>query len=520
MSIGTCVIGIDIGTTSTKAVVFSHAGHPLAKHSVEYPTLNPAPSVSEQDPDEIFQAVLESLAGCLRKGKISGDKVSCISFSSAMHSVIAVDSYGTPLTKSITWADNRSAEWAEKIKNEMNGHQIYERTGTPIHPMSPLSKVVWMRHECCPLFREIHKFISIKEYVFLKLFGCYVVDHSIASATGLFNLEKLDWDQEALDIAGITKDQLSTPVPTTHILKGCKEEYLAYTGLPADTPFVVGASDGVLSNIGADALDAGTVAITIGTSGAIRAVVDEPITDPAGRTFCYALTENHWVIGGPVNNGGMVLRWVRDELAGAEMERAKRLGVDPYDMLLKMASTVSPGSDGLLFHPYMSGERAPLWNAHARGSFFGLSMYHKKEHMIRAVMEGILYNLYSVLLIVEDLTGTPARIQASGGFAQSEFWRQMMADIFGRLVTVPESYESSCLGAAVLGLYALGEVEGIHAVSGMMGTSFTHSPDPGNSDIYRKIMPIYLRLTELYQSEYKAISEFQEKVLESKEPGF
>ncbi|HEY4554387.1 MAG TPA: FGGY-family carbohydrate kinase, partial [Bacillaceae bacterium] len=124
------------------------------------------------------------------------------------------------------------------------------------------------------------------------------------------------------------------------------------------------------------------------------------------------------------------------------------------------------------------------------------------------------------LLIVEDLTGTPARIQASGGFAQSEFWRQMMADIFGRLVTVPESYESSCLGAAVLGLYALGEVEGIHAVSGMMGTSFTHSPDPGNSDIYRKIMPIYLRLTELYQSEYKAISEFQEKVLESKEPGF
>ena len=173
-------------------------------------------------------------------------------------------------------------------------------------------------------------------------------------------------------------------------MKGLKPEYAEELGISPEIPFVIGASDGVLSNLGVNAIDPGVVAVTIGTSGAIRTVTDKPVTDPKGRIFCYALTEKHWVVGGPVNNGGMTLRWVRDELASAEVETAKRLGIDAYDVLTKIATRVSPGADGLLFHPYLAGERAPIWNANARGSFFGLGLHHKKEHMIRAVLEGVV----------------------------------------------------------------------------------------------------------------------------------
>lgn len=507
------MIGVDIGTTSTKAVLFTKKGDVVAHHSEGYPLHTPNPSTAEQSPEEIFKAVLNSINGCMMKSEANASEIICVSFSSAMHSVIAVDGEGNPLTNSITWADNRSSKWAEKIKDEWGGHEIYLRTGTPIHPMSPLSKLVWLKNEHQELFHQTAKFISIKEYIFFKLFGEFVIDYSIASATGMFNLVDLTWDEQALEIAGVSGDRLSKPVPTTHILKGLKNEYHRQTGLDGDIPFVIGASDGVLSNLGVNAIEPGVVAVTIGTSGAIRAVTDKPVTDPKGRLFCYALTEKHWVLGGPVNNGGMIFRWVRDELAASEIETAKRLGIDAYDVLTKIASKVNPGSDGLIFHPYMAGERAPLWDANARGSFFGLGMHHKKEHMIRSVLEGINYNLYTVLQALSELTGEPKRIQATGGFARSELWRQLMADIFNQEVIVPESYESSCLGAVILGLYALGEVDDLSIVSEMVGATYSHQPNEENAQVYQELLPIYSRLSSLYQKEYASIADFQRKHL-------
>lgn len=260
-------------------------------------------------------------------------------------------------------------------------------------------------------------------------------------------------------------------------------------------------------------MDEGVVAVTIGTSGAIRAVTDRPTTDPKGRIFCYALTEDHWVIGGPVNNGGVILRWVRDELGAAETETAARLGIDPYEVLTKIASQVKPGSDGLLFHPYLAGERAPLWDANARGSFFGLGLHHKKEHMIRAALEGVLFNLYSVLLALTELTGKPKRIQATGGFARSAVWRQMMADIFDQEVHIPESYESSCLGAAVLGLYSLGDIDSFDVVNDMIGRTHHHTPDPECVEVYQELMSIYIQLSRSFQTEYERIADFQRRML-------
>ncbi|MCR2804567.1 gluconokinase [Paenibacillus sp. SCIV0701] len=502
-------IGVDIGTTSTKAVLFDLQGRALSRHGVEYPLLTPVPDSAEQDPEHIFQSVLVAIRGCLEGAGVSGEEVAFAAFSAAMHSLIVVDGGGRPLTPSITWADNRSAPYAADIKNNHNGHDIYRRTGTPIHPMSPLVKLVWLGKERPELFQPEHKFISIKEYVFHRLFGEFIVDHSIASATGLLNLERLDWDEEALALAGVTPGQLSTLVRTTHGIRGMKPEFAASTGLPEDVLFIVGANDGVLSNLGVNAIDPGVVAVTIGTSGAIRTVTDKPATDPKGRIFCYVLTENHYVIGGPVNNGGMIFRWVRDELASSEVETAKRLGKDPYEVLTDIAALVPPGSRGLLFHPYLAGERAPLWNADARGSFFGLGMHHKKEHMIRAVLEGVIMNLYTVMLALQELIGKPASVQATGGFARSELWRQMLADVFDQEVTVPESFESSCLGAVVLGMYGQGEISSLSEVKKMVGGIHAHRPNREATEAYRKLLRIFIRLPRLLEDEYEAISAFQ-----------
>lgn len=505
------VIGVDIGTTSTKSVLFTIKGAIAASHGIEYPLHSPSPAIAEQDPDEIFNAVLGTIGQTITKSNIQPKDIMCVSFSSAMHSVIAVDHTGKPLTKCITWADNRSIEWTNKIKNEWNGHEIYMRTGTPVHPMSPLTKLTWLRHDHRELFDRAYKFISIKEYVFFKLFNRYIIDYSIASATGMFHLKNLQWDEEALRVAGVTADRLSELVPTTYKLEGLDGHYAEQMNLLPSTPFVVGASDGVLSNLGVNAIEPGVVAVTIGTSGAIRTVTDKPVTDPKGRIFCYALTENHWVIGGPVNNGGMIFRWVRDQIGTEEIASAKRLGIDPYELLTELAAKAKPGSEGLIFHPYLSGERAPLWDANARGSYFGLGLHHKKEHLIRAALEGVIYNLYSVLMALEELTGKPKKIQATGGFARSELWRQMLSDIFDQELHVPESIESSCLGAVILGLYSLGEIDSLDVVSDMVGGSHIHLPNEQNAKIYSELMRIYIRVSRLLTEEYASIAAFQKK---------
>ncbi|MDR5585417.1 gluconokinase [Paenibacillus larvae] len=508
----TYMIGIDIGTTSTKAVLFEEDGKVVARGNGEYPLYTPASTIAEQDPEQIFQAVIQSVRQVMTQSRILPDDILFVSFSSAMHSMIAVDTQGKPLTPCVTWADNRSSQYAGKLKYEMNGHELYLRTGTPIHPMSPITKLMWMRHEAPEIFQKTYKFISIKEYVFAKLFNEYLVDYSIASATGMLNLNYLNWDQEALHIAGISSKQLSKLVPTTYQLEGLDPAYAEEMGLKASTPFIVGASDGVLSNLGVNAIEPGVVAATIGTSGAIRTVVDHPVTDPKGRIFCYALTDKHWVIGGAVNNGGMLFRWVRDEFASSEIETAKRLGVDPYDILTKIAEQVNPGADGLIFHPYMTGERAPLWNSDARGSFFGLTMHHRKEHMIRAVLEGVIFNMYTVLLAMEEQIGRPSKIHATGGFARSALWRQMMADIFDQEVVIPESIESSCLGAVVLGLYATGRTDSLSVVSGMVGVTHEHKPVKKNAEIYHELLPIFISFFRKLDKEYEAIAKFQQKM--------
>lgn len=238
----------------------------------------------------------------------------------------------------------------------------------------------------------------------------------------------------------------------------------------------------------------GVAAITIGTSGAVRVMTKTPYLDPAGRLFCYYVAPHRWIVGGPVNNGGQVLRWVRDELAAPESAAASQQGQDPYDRITAAAAKVPAGANGLLFQPYLSGERAPLWNADARGSMVGLTTTTTKAEITRAVLEGIVFNLNAVLNLTK--AAVPIHeIRATGGFARSRLWRQILADILGQPITIPTSFESSCLAAAVMGLTALGKLPDLTAIHQMIGQTTVYAPQPDNQRRYQQLQPLFDQIT-------------------------
>lgn len=506
------MIGVDIGTTSTKTVLFTETGDIVSQKSIEYPLYTPTPATAEQDPEEIWKAVTTSVRNLIETSKIDTSQLLCLSFSAAMHSLIAIDRNGQPLTQSITWADNRSAKWATQLKQNQKIHNLYRRTGTPIHAMSPLIKLIWLRNEHPKIFEQAAKFISIKEFICYQIFQQYLVDYSIASATGLMNLKQLSWDKEALDIAGITEQHLSQLVPTTHIVEKISAASATEMGIPINTPIVMGAGDGVLANLSVGAISPGNVTVTVGTSGAVRAVVEQPWTDPQERLFCYALTENHWVIGGAVNSGGLVLRWVLEQFSDAAIATTQQLEQDPYDLLINLAQSIAPGASGLIFHPYLAGERAPIWDANASGAFVGLTLQHTKAHMIRAVLEGIALNLNLVLQALQDRIGQPTSIRVTGGLAKSDLWKQILADVFAQEITVTTSYGNSCLGAVVLGLYALKKIPSLTQVTQMIEDNQQFPPIQANVEIYQKILPLYVRLLYHLQKEYANIANIQKEL--------
>lgn len=493
------LIGLDLGTTATKAVLFKKDGTIVASSSKAYELYRDATGMAEESLDDIFDAILASV----REVSINlneEDQLLAVSFSSQMHSLIAYDQDWRALTRVMTWADTRAVKFTEELKASGKGFEIYRKTGTPTHPMAPLSKLLWLAAEQPGLFAEAAHFLDLKGAIFQRLFGVNKMDISIASGSGLFNIKELKWDDEALEVTKVNARQLPETVSPYEIERGMQEEFAHKMGIPADTAFVWGAGDGPLSNLGVAAIQPGVAALTIGTSGAIRVVTDKAETDPKARTFTYALDEEHWVVGGPVNSGGDVFRWLRDRVFDGELT---------YDELTEMAAKVPAGANGLLFHPYLGGERAPLWNANARASFFGLNYGHDRSHMARAVLEGVMYNLYMVSISLREVAGELKQIQATGGFTSSELWTQMLSNVFEQPINVPASSEAGCLAAIVMAQKALGLVDSLDVIQDMVGSNKTYLPNPEDFANYRELLPIYIRLAWLLEGEYEAIANLQ-----------
>ena len=481
------IIGIDIGTGSTKALAMNHAGEVIDSAQISYPTLQPEQGYHEQAPELIWQAFARCIFSITANRKKNPD---VIAFSSVMHSVIPVGNNNQPLMNMMIWADNRSASIAARIHQSAAGQLLYEETGTPIHAMSPLCKIVWLKENRKELFARTEKFISIKEYIWYKLFREYEVDYSIASATGLFNITDLIWNDLSLDVASIDTQKLSRPVNANHKRICTDPAICRLIGVSTGTLFIIGASDGCLANVGSFATEEGSMALTIGTSGAVRVTKKHPMLNFKAMTFNYRLDDTSYVCGGPSNNGGGVLKWY----AECFLEKKLKTTGD-YDALLDALATCPAGAEGLIFLPYVLGERAPVWNSYACGVFFGMRGYHRQPHLTRAVVEGISLALYDIAQNMID-TGLDIRqIHVSGGFVHSRQWLQTLANIFGKKICLINSADASAVGAAFLAMKDLGVIAGYQVL--MPQEIVEYLPEPEHMNTYREL---FLRYRILYKS--------------------
>jgi gluconokinase len=507
------VLAVDLGTTSAKALAFDAGSLTAGGRAViaaraerEYPLLSPEPGAAEQDPERISDAAAEAVREAVETAGCGPDGVAAVAFSTAMHSLIAVDADGAALTPVLTWADLRAAGHARKLRQSEETAPLPFRTGAPLHAMTPLAKLLWLRESRAGLFASAARFIGIKEYVLERWFGRPVpMDESTAGGTGLYHLHDRTWDTDALRIAGIGPERLPDLRPSTHILRGLRPEAAAKLGIAPGTPVVLGAADGPLANLGGGALEPGVAAMTIGTSGAVRVAVRRPAADPRGRLFCYPLAEGWWIAGGSVNSGGVVFRWMRDKLAP---DLAGGGGDAGYERLVELAMEAPPGADGLLFLPHLSGERAPHWDERARGVFAGLSLGHDRRHLLRAALEGIVLHLRSVTDALAGLAGEPREIRVSGGFVRSAALRQLMADCLGRPVVRTDSEDASALGAARLALHALGLLPDLRAASVSAETDRC-VPNPELAPVYDRIHGMFRRLYDRAADTFAELDAFR-----------
>lgn len=479
------VIGVDVGTGSTKGIAMRENGKVVDTAQVHYPTLQPETGYQEQAPEVIWQAFLKCIA---RISANQSHSPVAICLSSAMHGVIPVDRQGVPLMNMMTWADNRSAAIATRIHRSAAGQLLYEQSGTPLHAMTPLCKIQWIRENEKTIFAKTTRFISIKEYIWFKLFGHYEIDYAIASATGLFNIQDLVWNDLSLDVAGITSGKLSLAVNADHVRHCRDQELCRQLGLRVGTPFYIGASDGCLANVGSFATEDGFMALTIGTSGAVRVTRTRPMLNYKAMTFNYRLDENTFVCGGPTNNGGIVLKWYAENFLRRKLETAA-----DYDLLLNGLTDSRPGGEGLVFLPYILGERAPVWNSAACGVFFGIRGHHRQADLTRAVIEGISMALFDITQNMIDAGLDIKQIHVSGGFVRSEEWLQILADLFGKKICLINTADASAIGAAFLALKAQGAVGDYLDLKPRECKEFL--PDPRHMDAYRKL---FVKYREVY----------------------
>lgn len=482
------VLGVDLGTTAAKVVAFG-IGSPWRHVAVrEYPLLEPEPGHQVQNPETVVAACVSAMTECASAA--TGAEVVAVSLSTAMHGLIGLDRDLRPLTPLLTWADARASDMARELRTSDLGPLLHQTTGTPVHPMSPLTKLAWFARHDTTTAAAVRWWVGLKDYLIWSLTGTLATERSSASGTGLLDRRTGGWSALAVETAGISADQLPPVLPTTAIL-GLSKAMASRVGLPVTTPVVVGAADGPLGNLGTGALDPGVAGLSIGTSGAVRMVVDRQpeVLDPA--LFCYALTDDAWVVGGAVSNGGVVVRWAGSALVPDL--RAEPDGLSADERVLALAEGVPAGSDGLVMLPYLLAERAPLWDPDVPGAYLGLRRSHTRAHLVRAAVEGVALQLGAVVDRMDAVNpGVPVTsVRATGGAFRSALWRDVVTAVLDRPLTVTGAADGSALGAAALGLNALGRAPGLGEALAMLLPAGAPSeealrPDPALVEVYRR----------------------------------
>lgn len=430
--------------------MFDFAAKPLRVVRQPYPLLSPRLSWSEQDPEAIVQAVIQCLQKLTSQVPRKAD-IACVTFSSQMYSILALDQAGRAVTNSITWNDRRGAGIADALRDRPGFRELVAATGCPVSEIFPLYKILWLKQYLAGYANL--KFVSIKDYVVARLTGQLVADWSTASASGLLRIDTKEWDQDVLAFAGLAQfANLPEVASPRHIIQHW-ESQAADLGILTGTPVVLGGGDGPLASLGIGAVHPGAIAVNVGTSAALRVTVDAPSLDPAGKLWTFVADEGLWVTGG-ITGGGLVYDWlIRTYFHNLE-------GLLPgqiYQHVDELVQSVAPGAEGILFLPYLCGQQSPDWDANQRGGFIGLGVEHGVAHFARAALEGLAFSIYRIANTVgANVRRSADRLYMSGGITHSEVWLQLAADVFGCEVFALENTEGSAKGSTLVALLALG----------------------------------------------------------------
>jgi xylulokinase len=451
---GTRLLGVDVGTGGTRAVLIDEAGRVTGAATSEHaPFATPAPGWAEQDPEDWWRAAKDAIGRVLRETGTAGESIAAVGLTGQMHGAVLLDEGNRPLRPSLIWCDQRTAAECAWLTEKVGASRLIEWTSNPALTNFTLTKLLWVREHEPAVWARFRSFLLPKDYLRLCLTGERAMDVADASGTLLLDVARRQWSQEMLAAAGLPETCLPRLYESQEISGRVTAQAAAATGLRPGTPVVAGAGDQAAGALGMGIVRPGDVSATIGTSGVVFAATDRPFLDPGGRlhTFCHAVP-GRWHVMGVTQAAGLSLRWFRDRFGAPATQRGAAQGAaqDPYEALTAEAAAVPPGSDGVLWTPYLLGERTPHLDPDARAALIGLAATHGRGHVIRAILEGVAFSLRDTLTIFAELGVPVAEIRLGGGGARSALWRQIQADVYGGTVEVLEAEEGAAFGAALL----------------------------------------------------------------------
>jgi len=496
-------LGIDLGTSAVKALVIDPEGKQVGFAKSDLKVHQPGPNCREQDLEEAWQAMLSAVRKAI--SRLDPEKIRSLSFSATMHGFMPIDRIGKPLSRMMIWADARAQRQAEELKRKFGVKEIYRRTGCPVAALYYPARILWLKKNQPRIFQQAARFASIKDAIIYRLTGRWVMDKSQASSNGILRIHQLKWDEKLLGAIGIGPERLPDLIDPEAAAGELWTNPAKLLGLKPGMPVIAGAGDGGLANLGSGAINPGQAAVTIGSSGAVRKIFKNPWINPDSATWCYYLASNLFYAGGAINSGGIILNWLRDGLlAGGPESRAA-----PYEKIIARAKSVSPGAEGLIFLPYLFGERTPYWNPDARGVFFGIAPEHRQEHFARAVLEGITMAVAHIFSLLENSPGGVSEIRASGGFIQSEFWGQLLADLLGKPVIIPGPKQGSALGAAILAMVGAGAIKNLGEARKFTRPEKIIKPDLKKTAFYRERFSLFLKLYQDLLPDFRILARMQ-----------
>lgn len=444
----TYLLGLDISTTGAKAIIIDETGEVIASHTTPQPISTPKPLWSEQNPADWWNGIAESMRAALAESGIKGDAIAAVGLTGQMHGLVLLDSAGNVLRPSILWNDQRTQEQCDAMTEKIGFKRLIELTGNRALTGFTAPKILWVRQHEPDVYAKVAHILLPKDYIRLKLTGEYAMDVSDASGTSLLDVANRRWSNEVADVLEIPTSWLPRTCEGPDVTGAISEEAANETGLAAGTPVIGGGGDQAAGAVGVGAVKPGIVSLVVGTSGVVFAPLDKYAYEPDGRlhAFCHAVP-GMWHFMGVMLSAAGSLQWFHDTLGQGES----------FDELLRPAAEIPPGSDGLLFLPYLTGERTPHPDPLARGAFVGLTVRHTRAHMVRAVLEGVAFGLKDGFKLIAN-AGLPANLEVrvSGGGAKSPLWKQILADVLGATLVSTNSTEGAAYGAALLAAVGAG----------------------------------------------------------------